>query len=652
MRLRLNSFINEREKKFLKQIEGKKIICYGISTEFERVNKTVYVEDLIEFFVDKDSSKWGGFVYGKEIKSPEEIRFLSMKEYAVVVLDADFDAVGMELNDMGLQENVNYFNLFEMLFVRELKKHINVSNKLLAFLETVPREIGSVTPDRKSEKIGIVLSIEGLNFEPDYPYCIALFLILKWRRYNVKLIVDDLHWTGDIELYDGYCDDCKKIEDILIRKLKEFVPEDDILYISECGKNKSSSEDLAQCEKVAQYSADWQKWKNLQKPRYMSREILQKKYADVFRENIGYVDAFFESRKFDTVNVSTALHKRAGIIHYVCKKKGMRVSSQDGCKGVMGLSADGVSAYGYDVARTVREKWIPSEKEKSILKKAAQMAEERFTQSTTDSGISNRDKYYQVLESKGYAWVNLQPPREDMENDYDVFIPLNLMYDAAALAVDSCFHSVQHWLSETLDFIINGLGRSVLLREHPCARLEPSFFLSLDIIDIAPDVLRPYQNSKLLHYVRSNEDINSYQYMEQCKVVLPWTGTMGVEAALMKKNVVVHTNAFYADSSFVLKASSKEEYFSFIRKCISAEQWLVEDETKAYQEALKYFYLGMNREQRTVLTIYEEDYACVKHGWLGLSFEELLQEEGIDEIVQIVAENVPSAYLAAKQRLG
>lgn len=67
---------------------------------------------------------------------------------------------------------------------------------------------------------------------------------------------------------------------------------------------------------------------------------------------------------------------------------------------------------------------------------------------------------------------------------------------------------------------------------------------------------------------------------------------------------------------------------------------------------MKYFYLGMNREQRTVLTIYEEDYACVKHGWLGLSFEELLQEEGIDEIVQIVAENVPSAYLAAKQRLG
>ena len=54
---------------------------------------------------------------------------------------------------------------------------------------------------------------------------------IKWRGYHVKLIVDRLHWEGDIELYEGHCAVCDYVRDIVIHKLEKLVPEEDILYI-------------------------------------------------------------------------------------------------------------------------------------------------------------------------------------------------------------------------------------------------------------------------------------------------------------------------------------------------------------------------------------------------------------------------------------
>lgn len=654
MRLCLNSLVNERKeflgREFQKKIKNKKLVCYGASTNFREIDTMPYIKDLVEFFVDGNSDRWGEIYYGKEIKNPEEIRNLDKSEYAVVVLTVAFHEVSKVLDNMGLKKGEDYFSLLELCKVRTtLESYVNAANKVLDFLDTLPKGLGDVIPSKEKKYIGIIVSAEGLDHDPEFPYSIALFLILKWKGYHVKLIVDNLYWTSDIVIYRGKCEDCTKILDKIMCKLEKIVPQDDIMYIDSYGRNKISKADEKECERIAEYSAKWQKWVNQQNPRYMSEDLVRELFAEVFKRNICYVDAFFEHNQFDSVNNSTALHKRTGVITYVCNKRGIRVSSQDGINGIMLLSADGPAGHGSDISRVVKERWLTVEKEKEVLLCAMKMSEKRFSQNVLKNGIVSHEQYEEAVKLEGYANVCFQSTRKKTEQKFDVVIPLNAPYDGAALGINTIFGSMKQWLLETLDFVINKLKRTVLLREHPAMKIQPDVFLTTNLANIAPDILVRYKDNGLLWYADFDENINLYQYIEQCKAVIPWVSTVGVEAAVMRKNVIVHTDAYYGNGAFVMKAHSRDEYFSFIRKCLSSDEWLVQNEKMAYQEALKYFYFGMRRRLRTSFTSFDRDARCITHEWLGMSFEELLKAEGVDQTVQIVAENIPSVYLTEQQ---
>lgn len=218
-RIRLNEIINKLELSFLKKVEGKKLICYGAYDTWSDIIRIIAIDDLVEFFVDSDISKWGETFFGKKIKSPSELRKLDKNEYAVVILAGAFEEIGKMLERRGWKKEKNYFNIYQYIHVYK-EVSFGPINKYLRFLDTIPNEIMNVTPRKDSEKIGIILNAEGLNFGTTYiPYLVSLFLILKWRGYNAKLIVDRLHWEGDIELYEGHCAVCDYVRDFVIRKL-------------------------------------------------------------------------------------------------------------------------------------------------------------------------------------------------------------------------------------------------------------------------------------------------------------------------------------------------------------------------------------------------------------------------------------------------
>lgn len=56
-RVRLNEFINNLETFFLEKIGDKKLICYGASVIWPDVMRIIAIDDLVEFFVDRDSSR-------------------------------------------------------------------------------------------------------------------------------------------------------------------------------------------------------------------------------------------------------------------------------------------------------------------------------------------------------------------------------------------------------------------------------------------------------------------------------------------------------------------------------------------------------------------------------------------------------------------
>lgn len=649
MRLRVNWFAEEIESEFLKKIGNRKLVCWGADKDrYTVLNTIIYMHDLIDFFVDIDSGKWGKILSGREIKSPAVIDSLDMEQYAVVVLARDFYGISKILDRKGMKKGVDYFDIAQYRWLRQVGVDFNSLNKLLTFLEKVPPEIGNVVANKGDEKIGIVMSVEGLNYWiSQVPYNVVLYLILKYKGYNVKLIVDCLSWDGDIVVYEGYCAHCRKIIDMVLRCLYKIVPRSDIMLLDYCESGIITAEDEKECKKVAEYSALWSKWLIDERIRYIPHEILEEELFEIYKRNIVYLDKFFEENLFGTINVSTGLHKAGGLYSYIGRKRNIRVSSQDGYNGQTLLSSNGPASYRRDVKRIFHENLLTEEEKKHVQKKAGEMWAKRRSVSITKDLGNNLDDLNNKFREKGLLYVTLQSPEETNNLAYDVVIPLNLMCDGAALGVQSIFESKEQWLAETLDFVINELGKSVLLREHPSGRAFLKNYPCTELYAVNPEILEPYKENQLLRYAKSDEDLNLYQYIEQCKVVIPWTSSVGLEAGVMKKNVLVHTDVFYDNTSWVLQARSRNEYFELLRKCILEDKWLVQNEEQAHQEALGYFYYGM---QANLIT--EFNYMCSnlnEHSWLNMDFSELLEAEGVEEIIQVVAENVPSFYLIAKQ---
>lgn len=644
-RVRLNELINSLETFLLGKFGNKKLICYGASSLWTDINRIVAIDDLVEFFVDGDNSRWGDEYFGLEIRSPEVLSDMDKSEYSVVVLAGAVEEISGILEKMGWEKNVNYFDIYQYIHIyREMS--YGPINKFLRFLKTVPSEMKNVPVREDSERIGIVLNAEGLNFGTTYmPYEISLFLILKWRGYNVKLIVDRLHWDGDIELYEGHCAVCDYLRDVVIGKLENLVAEDDILYIDPVGDTELSLEDEKECERIAAYSVRWSKWYNDWNSRFRSGKLLQDEFAGIFKRNLSYINTFFEKNHFDTINAMTALHKIAGVYYYAGRKRNIRASSQDGMQGSTLICANGPASYGEDIPKFFEKQWGEIANKDAIMDRAEQMWKTRRGGASRISDMSFSE-YIKLRREKGYENISFQSPETELEQTYDVIIPMNLVNDGAALGIDTVFNDMEQWLQQTLDFVIHKLNATVLIREHPSMMLLPSYMAKSELCTVYPEILKQYEGNKLLRYVKSEEQINLYQYIEHCKVLIPWASTVGMEAGIMGKNVLVHTNVYYENAIFACRAYTREEYFEKLEKCITCGEFLAGNKQQAYEEALRYFYYTMNRRLKTDFTI----VSSFDSPWKFNSFGELIKAEGIDEVVQIVAENVPSVYLIEEQR--
>lgn len=81
---------------------GKRVIIFGAGGTGQRVYNSIKNEMDVQFFVDNDSSKWGGCYDGIEIKSPDELRNESL--YDVIEMGT---LMGLqEIQDQLVQNNI------------------------------------------------------------------------------------------------------------------------------------------------------------------------------------------------------------------------------------------------------------------------------------------------------------------------------------------------------------------------------------------------------------------------------------------------------------------------------------------------------------------------------------------------------------------
>lgn len=638
----VNQFICRKEEEILKKIEGKKVICYGASTQYPEFYKIVDVEPWVSYIVDNNRNRWGELYHGKEIRDPKVLKNEKLGTYIVLITSKYFMEIGRELEGLGLKKDVDYINLFELRHIYDIRQYVNAANHFIKYIDTLP-DMKNTALNNKEQKLGVVVNAESLNYDVLFPYSIGLFLILKYKGYDVKLIVDELCGFGDTFIFQGFSSYCNELLEGVLEKLKEKVPESDIIYIDSEGKTSLDSNDEERCKKLADENAMWQRGRQLHNGGLMTEEEMSGAIIDSIKEQMSVVKKFFEVNKFDTINMDTGFHKKGGIYYHICQKSNIRHSTQDGNQFSLTIGSNSPCSHGRDITRVIKENWFT----KQELERLLQDGKETYAKRIENKNSIRMKNSGEVIATLKYEDVIMQSPRSDVKEYYDVIIPMNVMWDAAAIGLNSIFNNYLEWLVETLEYVVNKLGKKVLVREHPAGEI---WKMTAPAYAIPDYIIEPYKGNNLFRYVPAEEDLNLYQYIEHAKLVIPWSSTTGIEAATMGRNVLMHTDAYYADCDFVAIAHSKQQYFEYISSALEENNSIVNKSEKTKEEALIMLQLAMRRAVFSPMAMYNPSYRWIDTTWQKIPFKKLVDLEGVNDTIQVVVENVPSSYIAVKRQ--
>lgn len=615
----VNSLIRwEAIKGILDDNLDKKVYCFGGGTAAEILMSELLYKYNIEGFLDNNAAIWGKRIGGKTVCDPKILLEQEKGTFIVLILSRHYVVISKQLEEYHLIDKQDYFDIFsEFEKYFQVKRFALSAEKFMNFIENIPNDIFNSAKEVKQKHIGIVCIATMVESQAWYP--IAIFLLLKYLGYNATLIVDEMSSCDDIVYYDGYTRIAKLYIDYIIEKMRDRLGDLDICYVDAEGIADLDENDEKEISRLTEVAVKWQ----MSRPSEVMEETYTRKaFKEIIARTMSIVKAFFDKHHFDAINVISAAHKHRGVYTWEGKRYGIPVSSYDGnsAEGYTIFSADGPCSHGYDIVRVIKDGMLDRELINYIVENSKKNFEKRIN-STKEIG--------------GY---NFQPivKLEKNQQFYDIIMPLNINCDMAALGIDRVFQSEQEWIFETVDFILNSTDASVMVREHP-AMIDPGWG-GWRIHSYREEFEQRYKNSSRVTFCRADQEINTYRMIEKAKLVLPYSSTVGVEAFLLGKPVITHTNVYYSELNFVFNAHSPREYFQYIIDGINNKL----ENKKEIEEAYITYYGVMHALTKSCFTERKES-------WMELQIPQLLKEEGVQDIINVIAENVPPIYMNVKR---
>lgn len=598
--------------------KGKKIIVFGAGTALHTIPELVPEDVKIDYFVDSRYEEWQQSSYA--VKHPIELKKEKPGTFLVLIAGQHTISMKEQLESYGLKEDgdfVDIYGKYEKAF--RIAKVDYEGIEIRNFIEKISCNDFNNTI-AESKKIGVVVNCTVLG-TPLYE--IALFFILKKRGYDVELIIDDCYSNENVTIYDGVTEDIKVIIDRVVQQIKDKFDGICIKYISAYGKEELDQADIKLVNEAVHANAMWQRSRKMDRMMRINEEQWEKLTYPLYAENLQRVKSFFVKNKYDVVNIFTGHHGSRYFYPSLGERMGFRVSSHDGA-GVIGSTwtTNGRASHRMDICKIIKENLLSEEQKKAVLLEAKRNFDERSHAKSGDNSIV----------------ANYQHgTREKVtKNWFDVVIPLNVMWDSSALGANRIFSTEYEWLTETVDYILKYTDATTLVREHPAAAGGDEY----NYDSLGKELKKLYKDEKRLYLAESGDALNTYEYIEHCKVVLPLTSTVGVEAALLGKEVISHTNIYYDLLSFVTRANSKEEYFEYISRAVKKNKEC--SKRQVNDEAWIAYYFGMNYDLKT-------EFKEANTEWRKRSLKEVEQMEGVDEICKLIADDIPICYHNVKQ---
>lgn len=599
----------------IKNNQGKKIICFGGGTAADILMQKLLYKYETYCFLDNDKSLHGTKLHGVEIKSPEILKGLKQGSFLVFIISRHVSAISSQLEETGLKKDQDYFDIYNrFLAYFRIKKFVSYAGRFEEFIDRIPDGALEAVPVKNTEKIGIVCIAGMLQLSSWYP--IAQCILLRYKGYQTSLVIDCLHSFDDYIYFDGITRLASIYIDYIVGKVKKKWPSLEVYQIDSSKKENLDNDDMRMAKKFAPVAV---KWFDSHRDEVFLAEDDNRiiKAEEILKTTMESIKYFFSRQSFDVISVHTGIHRHRYVYTYLGKKLGMRTVTYDGdVNGTTINETDGVSRWAYDIPKLIDGSYYTSEEKERLI----EMAKANFNKRRNSTA-----------EAGGY---NYQKVKNTTIRPYDVIIPLNIMWDSAALGLDDVFENEVEWLQQTLKYLMEKTNASVMVREHPAQRFNDKFLYRNYSIDLP--IINNYPER--ITYVGAADDINTYQYIEACKVVLPYSSTVGLEAVMLNKPIVVHTNVYYG--KYVYKANNKEDYLKKIKYYLThSETRFICNDNIYLAYLFQMFHLIKTRWSEA----FDE--------WLDYSLDEIDQLEGVDNIIDIIISDIPATYSNLKKYL-
>lgn len=600
---------------------GKRVYLFAGENATESVVREINQMCSVEMLLDNDRTKHETYRFGKKIVSPSVLATEMRGQFLVLILSRYAEAMGKQLDEIGLRKGTDYLNLYPPL-TRYLKvqKFEDSICRFEQFLDRIPEDYFNRIPVTK-QHVGVVCLCEMTRYLT--VHMLAQALLLRSEGYRVTLIVDALEAFEGYYHFKGAETVTRGILELVLPKLKAKCPDIEIAYVDQEGQAVLNDEDRRHAARMAKYISSWFGARTDIGP--LSEYIGNTEFfGERLLHALSYIKSFFENNRFDAVRVYTGFHRHRSMYTYVCNKYGVRICTFDnGGSEKMFHSTCGIAAHFGDTTRMIKEDFFSAAEKMKISQLAKEQFEIRKNSSVHDEGYN-----YQLIK---------YDDQSEVTKIYDIVVPLNIAWDSAAMHRDDLFEDYLDWLNQTLRYILTYTNATVMVREHPSQNANKIFFYD-NLLEKLPVMV---ENPNRIFFAAADAQINTYRYLERCKLVLPYTSTTGVEAVMLGKNVILHTHVYYEDIGIAYKASSIEEYFRAISYYLEHTEEAI---CKSPENAFLAYYYQMNSG-------FSCQYCMCHMEWLNYTIDELRHLPGVATILDAIGAGIPTTYAKIKEQL-
>ena len=241
----------------LKKNADKKIICFGGGTAADIFARKLSKKYNIDCFIDNNKVLHGTEIRGVLVKSPEILTKLEKGSFIILILSKHFKAISRQLKEYGLQESIDFFNLYRNFFEYfRIKKYEDNARCFLEFIKRIPDNTFDNIPLKENQsKIGIVCLGEML--QNITWYAMAQSVLLRYNGYASTLIIDTMKSFDSYIYFDGIEDVARIYIDYVLKYLLEKCPDIDVKYVDGYGEAELSKKDNQMTEKYAPLVVKW-----------------------------------------------------------------------------------------------------------------------------------------------------------------------------------------------------------------------------------------------------------------------------------------------------------------------------------------------------------------------------------------------------------